>query len=349
MQVDPATLARYEHELPVLRDAVMESDGGCVMRRDGEGACVQFEHGWCKTHRDYGAEFLGDACHFYPRAPRALGEFVVVSGMLSCPEIARLALTEEAPFRFIEYGDTRRPYILTNYLPAELSEAQGLAMHEALVAVALDETVCAEHALMRVSTVSRSLDSIAKKEWPQALPVFIKLADGRLLPAEPNINDPFNLAHGLYGLVRAANLHRPRLDAIVTRLADALGVTFTGDTLTLSADAATRALTLLSRARDAKLQPVLRRYLAAQLSQSLFPFSGFGASLAERITIIGVRFATVKFALACLEEWSEQAVIDTVQPLSRLMDHLADPTLSLLMYEQTGWMREPRLRALIGA
>ena len=109
-----------------------------------------------------------------------------------------------------------------------------------------------------------------------------------------------------------------------------------------------RAVRLLARTRDAQWQPLLRRYLGAQLSQCLFPFSGLGSTLTERITIIAVRFATLKLALASLEEASLQNIIDTVQPFSRFMDHLADPTLSLLMYEQTGWTRETRLRGLLG-
>jgi hypothetical protein len=94
---------------------------------------------------------------------------------------------------------------------------------------------------------------------------------------------------------------------------------------------------------------MLRRYLQAQLAQALFPFSGFGESLTGRITVIGVRYATLKLALATLGEApAMDEVVAVVQTLSRFMDHLGDPTLSLQIYQETGWVREPRLRALIG-
>jgi hypothetical protein len=41
-------------------------------------------------------------------------------------------------------------------------------------------------------------------------------------------------------------------------------------------------------------------------------------------------------------------VVRIVQSLSRVLDHLADPELSLKIYEEPGWLREPRLRALMG-
>lgn len=349
MQVDDATLARYKESAPELLNSVMEDDSGIAMRQDApKGACVQLDAGWCKIHRDYGTDFLGDACHYYPRIPRAFGDHVVVSGALSCPELARIALTEPNPFAFTSFGDPRSPYVLTNFLPEDMSEAQGLTIHQSLLAVAGDESVSAEQSVMRLSSIARTLDILPKAQWHEALPLYIKLADGRLPTAEPNMNDPFNLAHGLQGLIAAASLERPRLNAIVARLADALGIVFENSGLRLVDDAAARAVRMLARTRDAKLQPILRRYLQAQLSQCLFPFSGLGSTLTERITIIAVRFATLKLALASLEEWNTQSIIDTVQPFSRFMDHLADPTLSLMMYEQTGWLREARLRGLLG-
>ena len=93
---------------------------------------------------------------------------------------------------------------------------------------------------------------------------------------------------------------------------------------------------------------ILRRYLAAQISQALFPFSGAGTTLSARMTVIGVRFALVTWALATLgEQTSPDHVVPTIQIISRFIDHLADPTLLLAICEETGWSSEARLRALI--
>jgi hypothetical protein len=113
-----------------------------------------------------------------------------------------------------------------------------------------------------------------------------------------------------------------------------------------------RALAVMARAKEPMqgLQPVLKRYIQAQLSQALFPFSGFGQTLTERVSVIGVRLATVKLALATTADMiSPDRVVHVIQVLSRFMDHLADPTLTLRIYQETGWIREARLRALIGS
>lgn len=41
-------------------------------------------------------------------------------------------------------------------------------------------------------------------------------------------------------------------------------------------------------------------------------------------------------------------MVEIIQILSRFCDHLADATLSLKIYSETGWVRESRLRAIVG-
>jgi hypothetical protein len=103
---------------------------------------------------------------------------------------------------------------------------------------------------------------------------------------------------------------------------------------------------------EAACQPILRRYLQAQMALALFPFAGLGTTLEQRITIIGVRFATIKLALMAEIVRAggmpaEAEIIRAIYSISRFLDHLADPTLSLSIYQETGWIREARLRALV--
>ncbi len=68
---------------------------------------------------------------------------------------------------------------------------------------------------------------------------------------------------------------------------------------------------------------------------------------------MGVRFAVVSLALmsACAVQGGvleENDQVRIVQSLARVLDHLADPALSLQIYEEPGWLREGRLRALMG-
>ena len=353
MQVMPDTIEKYQKEAPELLDSVVTSDAHSIMKRDPvTDRCVKFEAGWCGIHRDYGSDFLGDACHFFPRITRALGATVVTTAALSCPEAARLMLVEEGGLTPTPRTELRMPFSLRNYLPEGLDETQALAIHQQFLDAAGDPSFSAEHNLMRVSATVRALDMQPVSVWPDAVGMYLMMADGRVPPAETAPVDPFNLLQALYGLFNASPSRHAKLQELIAQASAALGVTFgAGGTITLSDDALALSLRQLAhmRAQAPTLQPILRRYVQAQLSQALFPFAGLGEKLTQRITIIGVRLATVKLLLSLLPEVpSAEACVETIQTLSRFVDHLADPGLSLQIYEETGWTREPRLRSLLG-
>jgi hypothetical protein len=185
------------------------------------------------------------------------------------------------------------------------------------------------------------------------------MAAGRVPMAEAAANDAFNLLHALQGIAAAANAtNRERLMQTIQEMAQALGaeLDWQSNGIRLARDAAERYVAMLKHwqtiARE--MQPVLSRYLQGQLSQALFPYAGFGDTLSERMAIIGIRLATVKLALmarALLVSGvpSSEDVIRIIQSLSRVLDHLAEPTFSRAIYTETGWLRDARLRGLLGA
>lgn len=354
MQLHDDTLALYAARAPELLDAVTTTEHGVsLMKRDpATDGCVKLEAGWCAIHRDYGAAFLGEACRLFPRITRALGSYVLTSGMLSCPQVAAAALLEEGALDFSPEQAVDAPFVLRNYLPQGLREEGALAIHRALLDVALTPSATAEHNLLRISATARALEMQPVTVWEEALSLYLTLAEGRIPAAEPALADPFHLLQALYGLYRASGTHHARLEALILAVADQLGVSFPAHGgMVLAENAASRALAQRHhmRAQAAHLQPLLRRYVAAQLAQTLFPFAGLGETLTQRVTILGVRLASLKLLLASLPEEPPLAQAASVaQALSRLSDHLPDASLLLQMYEETGWVREPRLRALLG-
>lgn len=360
MQVDDATLARYQSNAPELLDAVTEGAGGHIMRRDpATDFCVKFEDGLCGIHREHGSDFLGDACHFYPRVTRRLANATIMTATMSCPEIARLALFDETAHAFGEGAVDRLPESLKDYAPEGMETEAALKVHEAFLAAALDAGHTAAHNLACIVSVAHSLGAFGVESWPMAVPFYLKSAAERLPEAENNISDPFNLLHALMGIVAAAGQHvRPRLLDTIGDMEKALqveldweglGIRTTGDSA-----AAYREMEAQWNARHAQtFEPVLRRWVATQLSVSLFPFAGFGADVKERALILGVRFATLRLALmsACHVKGGavdEAQAVRIVQSIARVLDHLADPELSLKIYDEPGWLRESRLRALLG-
>lgn len=359
MQLDPDTRTKYQREAPELLAAVTTGESEWIMKRDPTtDYCVKFDNGWCGIHRERGSSFLGDACHFFPRITRSLGDTNVMTAALSCPEIARLALFDDNGFTYTAADTDRLPYSLTDYLPGKLEETQALAIHTAFLEAAGDETASPEHIMARLGSLARSLEMLDVASWPAAIGFYLKNVEGRLPAPEENPADPFNLLHALVGLLSAAKPSaRPRLEQTIAAMEEALNVTIHRETLTITThDSSLRAYLALRGAwREqwaAPLAPVLRRWIQAQIAASLFPFSGFGESLSERITILCVRFATVRLALmACCRQHNgippEEDTLRCIQSISRFLDHLAEPELSLSLYKETGWILEARARGLL--
>ncbi len=91
-----AELAPYRSLLKraPAKDRVEDYHGALAFSPKG---CGLMDKGWCMLHRDYGEAMLPTVCATYPRHFIALHAGLEVHGRLSCPEVARLCLLEEAP------------------------------------------------------------------------------------------------------------------------------------------------------------------------------------------------------------------------------------------------------------
>lgn len=359
MQQDEHTLALYRADAPQLLEAVAEENGLMVMRRDTQTqACVKLEGGLCGIHARYGEHFLSDACHFYPRITRSLGGQVVMTASLSCPEIARLVLEEEGDAAALHSVELERiPSQMRECLPANMDSAAALELHRFFLHAMHDPALSPAQALARLGSVARSLDFIAPSDWPGAAKVFWSLAEGRMPPPVARAEDPFHVLQSLCGLIVATRKAvSPALREIIVAMEEGLRIRIEPDTaaMTLSEKSpqAAQLLRETSRVHHDFYAPYLRRWLQMQLSIALFPFAGFGDTLAQRVTVIGVRFATLQLALTCECARLGAAVppirlAQIAQALARVLDHLGDPAFSLSIYHEAGWSREERLRGLL--
>ncbi len=360
MQVDSVTLEKYKNSASELLDAVeQDNDGTFIMRKDHETSyCVKFVDGKCGIQLKYGEDFLGDACYSYPRITRSAHDTNIITATMSCPEIARLALYGGNPFVIEDVSPSRVPQEIKNIPDTELSLEDTLAIHKLFIAATEDESAGAEQVFARISSVSRSLVRIEKKGWRGAAGMYFRLADGSLPAPEKNINDPFNLLHSLCGLVVASKKSvPPRLQQTISEMEIALHAKLDWQNVLINtSDESIAAYNNLQKLWVGEMQvaytPLLKRWLAGQISAAFYPFAGLGATLTEKITIIGVRLALVKLALISTYSVNngkphQDDVVRVVQSLSRLMEHLADPKFSLEIYTETGWIKENRMLGLI--
>ncbi len=357
--MDAGTAARYIEQAPELAATLATEAGVTIMQRDGKtDYCVHFSNGLCGVHASKGTDFLGDACHFFPRITRALGNITYMTAAPSCPEVARLALLSDDGFDIEDCDIERLPYTLNDYLPEGITAEEAFALHNTTVRYVLDRSHTPNHCMAAISSVARSLHMLPASSWAAANNFYLDHVEARIPKPEPHPEDIFHLLHMLSGLVDAAPAStRTRLEQTISECEDALNVTLLRGraalTITEASMFACESLVLRWKEQwQDHFNPILTRWIALQLSESFYPFSGFGATLTDRVTLLGVRYGLVSLGLmaACHKADgipSEFEIIRVIQSLSRFMDHLSDPELSLRICQETGWNREPRLLSVI--
>ena len=357
MQVDSKQQALYKEKAPELLDAIDTKE--LMMKRDPDtDYCVKFSGGLCGIQNKYGTDFLGDACHFYPRATRRISDEMIMTAALSCPEIARLSLLTDIPFELEDATLDRELNTVINIVPADMTAEQTKRVMMQFQQLAADPNLSAEQVMVRLLTVARSLGNIDRASWADATDYLIPGAEGRMAASDPNIADPYCLLYALALLVvSASKVKRPRLDQTIATMEKAIDCTILWETREITVGEEGYGHYLAQKKRwslqaEEALAPLLRRWVQAQLAISAFPFGGFAVNLWERMIVFSVRFATVKLALMChvKEDGTppdEETIIRVIQSLSRFLDHLSDAELSLLIYKDRGWTSEGRLRALI--
>jgi len=129
VDLDKKTYLKYkkvnDNELKPIFDKMVnrkhnnKSDGSYgKIKMESNGRCPFLnEENLCKIYRNVGEEYLSDTCTFYPRIVRKINGQFERSAVISCPEIARLALlnSEGIVFEHIEEDADIKPKISSNF------------------------------------------------------------------------------------------------------------------------------------------------------------------------------------------------------------------------------------------
>lgn len=99
VQVDPDSAARYQALSGPLGDdlrAIMYEDGGDVYIRNQDNRCPMWRSdGLCRIQAELGHDALCHTCREFPRLRQDYGSFVELGLEMSCPEAARIMLTQD--------------------------------------------------------------------------------------------------------------------------------------------------------------------------------------------------------------------------------------------------------------
>ena len=99
---DPGLHQKFQNQL--ISNANTQSDNHYAeIKKESDGKCpFQTKDGFCEIHRKYGAEYLSGTCNTYPRILNLINQVLEMSGVVSCPEIARRLLLNPDPIRFTQ-------------------------------------------------------------------------------------------------------------------------------------------------------------------------------------------------------------------------------------------------------
>jgi lysine-N-methylase len=359
MQLSSDTLAHYQQYAPELLAFVTTGEAQHIMKRDEKtDYCMKYDNGWCGIHKDYGTDMLGDACHFFPRSTKKLGNQAVMSAALSCPEVTRALLFKSRPDAdYVPVQLDRLPHSVKNYQPDNLDADKAMQVHQAFLQLANDDSTPLSDALTAMSIAVASLHNVSTETWGVAAPFYIKSALSSLPEVVTQPHDHLNLLNMLHVLVHLAPAsERSRLNHVIATMDAALDVQFDPSQLTVivgeqTAEKLAGLQVAYYGAQHDTLQDIMRRWAHGQVSLAMFPYAGLGQTMEQRAIIIAVRFATVQLALlAHIVQYGTLEDADAVriiQSLSRFLDHLAEPTTSMALYEQAGWTDPARLRGLL--
>lgn len=352
MQLDDTTFAKYEGT--ALEDAVAydgQDKEFRVMKRDAEtDYCIKFTDGKCGIHSEHGDELLGDACNFYPRVTRKFGDEVAMTATLSCPEITRLMLFTDEPVKDIASETNRFPESLKDYLPEGVDSDAVQKTHAAFLA-ACDEDASASKIVARIYSASQSLKYIPQAEWGNAAGFMLRMADGKLPEAGCDKSDYYRILQIFVALVYATKKKlQPRLLETVAEIQKAIGVEVDWQTLELEAtDAGALDWSITKwKKQESKFNPILKKFVQSQISFNHFPYAGLAEGIEDKAKLLIIRFTITRLALMGLDEnASEEEIIRSIQSISRVMDHLGDPTLMLNLFEQSCWDNDAKICGLI--
>lgn len=309
------------------------------MREDGSCPLLD-ERRLCQIHGQLGEHALSVTCSQYPRAYGLDGDTHQMYASLSCPESARLALTDAAALDPVALqlpfpNAQRVPLALRRDTPGA-GESDPVRKHARLLAQAVQglvrlPTLTAAQSLVQAGLMLRRIARIevggadGEQALAQALEHYLApanlaqvpaLLDGLTVPREAQLSMLFDTTQRYL----AAHHGRPSFRALLQDVQDGLQLDQPGAPARLEAAARERW-----RPLEAAHPQLLKNYLLNDLAKSLFPRRG-AAELEREFMDLAVRFALIKFFLLGLaarrgEDFGVDDVVRVVYVVVRNIEH----------------------------
>lgn len=302
---------------------------------DNDQCGMLTEQRLCRIQQHLGEEALSDTCYIYPRTIYKSGDKFAQCLTLSCPEAARLALTQDAAFEFSISEFTSRQDTTRELVPS-LHGFDASAMEETRIfCIQLFQTDALSNTerLIMLGWLCHQLDAlVASNTQTQALDLLQQLTrmveSGDLGASAEQLGNHPKLAAEVFSLLFGSPLGKgasQRQREVVGWVCSGLG--FVPDAPPPRPSSINenylRGLSLLNT-QASQLEQTLSRYLLNELLLELFPWSR--TSMMAHYRRLLTRFGVLRLMLAAVANAKNSALdtddmVQVIQVFARLYQH----------------------------
>lgn len=289
----------------------------------------------CSIHADFGYSYLSDTCKFYPRITNLTFDSYEQSATLSCPEIARLALSNPNGINFKEIdinldqknptlnlkNNTKSKILLNTFWDIrifcmQILKSREYSIDERLMTIGLflngiDNLTSEYEIKKRIDDFNHEFDNFNIKKSIENFPDNRKLVQ---------INALNLIIHGKTYASTSINFVKTLKESIAL-----FGLSF--DSLqNISLEFVPKYESYIKSYKSVlenKLDYILENYLINEIFKELFPLTRYNGILNSYINIV-TKFVTIRTILIGLnieEPISEETIITFIQKFSKSITH----------------------------
>lgn len=327
VSINDEIISKYKKDAPELYAQVTNDDSGPKFPLANDSrACVNLDQNkFCTVHNKYGSDFLPNTCYFFPRTLRHVGDTILVSASTSCPEITRLALFGDDPFRIVDGTETRLPENIYNIKPEGVREEDLMIVMRRFLTETEREDISAEAIMMRILSVSKLLNDYDINTWHIVVDHLFELSDFQYIPTSSEKFQQFDI------LLLVSELKDPGVERFDSAYNDAQKI-FRVFVDRKKKQATTDIYPFIKEAyygtANQAIGKVLKRFIASELARTIFPYAWCDSDNAfEKAGIIAINFAMARLCLMgkiddAGNPPSEDDVVRTIQGIFRSQNHL---------------------------
>ena len=347
---DPDWAPKFKKYIKV-QEAPTEQSASTILRDENTGNCNFLSDGWCSIQNALGEDLISNTCSSYPRLSLKLDDTLFQSMSLSCPEAARLALTDPDAFDFqASVLQIRQQDLHQVTSPWALTLEQMQSIHIFALQVGRTSDLSLVDRLVCLGLLCENLGPYFKANNFDGVESVLAGIEGLVSSGQVGqLVESFDVSHGLQatffrslwllGRNPQGNAYQLAFQNMVDRAAqcDNTSIPFDVDMYT---SRYAQGLSTLNTVLSSK-HPLLENAVLNDMLQDLFPFSG--AEPMHNFLKLVTRFGFLRWLLAnvCFELGDKVTVEDLLQAAQQFYRKFRhNPTFANALHDsliKAGW------------